>query len=74
MCTAPATDPTRHWAGVIIVTVAAPETWKEVMDWIASAEAIAMHAEAASARCRDQQGALRPMNWPCIYSANAGKG
>ena len=74
MRTASATDPTRHWAGVIIVAVAAPVTWKVVMDWIASAEAIAMHAETASARCRDQQGALRPMKWPCIYSANADKG
>lgn len=74
MRTASATDPTRHWAGVVIVAVAAPVTWKVVIDRITSAEAIAMHAEAASARCRDQQGALRPMKWPCIYSANADKG
>ena len=74
MCTASATDPTRHWASVIIVAVPAPITWKVVMDWIALAEAIAMHAQAASARCRDQQGALRPMKWPSIYSANADKG
>jgi hypothetical protein len=51
MRAASATDPTRHWAGVIIVAVAAPITWKVVMDWIASPEKIAMHAEAASARC-----------------------
>jgi hypothetical protein len=74
MRTASATDPTRHWAGVIIVAVAAPVTWKVVIDRITSAEAIAMNAEAASARCRDQQGALRPMKWPCIYSANADEG
>jgi hypothetical protein len=74
MRTASATDPTRHWAGVIIVAVAAPVTWKVVIGWITSAEAIAMHAETASARCGDQQGALRPMKWPCIYSANADKG
>ena len=74
MRTASATDSTRHWAGVIIVAVAAPVTWKVVIDWITSAEAIAMHAEAASARCRDQQGALRPMKWPRIYRANADKG
>jgi hypothetical protein len=74
MRTASATDSTRHWAGVIIVAVAAPVTWKVVIDWITSVEAIAMHAEAASARCRDQQGALRPMKWPCIYNANVDKG
>jgi hypothetical protein len=74
MRTASATDPTCHWAGVIIVTVAAPVTWKVVLDWIASADAIAMHAEAAAARCRGQQGALRPLKWPCIYNANADKG
>jgi hypothetical protein len=74
MRTASATDPAGHWAGVIIVAVAAPVAWKVVMDWIASAEAIAMHAEAASARCGHQQGALRPIKWPCIYSANADKG
>jgi hypothetical protein len=73
MRTASTTDPTRHWAGVIIVAVAAPVTWKVVIDRITSAEAIAMHAEPASARCRDQQGALRPMKWRCIYSANADK-
>jgi hypothetical protein len=73
MRTASATDSTRYWAGVIIVAIAAPITWKVVMDLIASAQAIPMHAEAASARCRDQQGALRPMNWSRIYSANADK-
>lgn len=71
MRTASATDPTRHWASVIIVTVPAPITGKVVMDWVALAEAIATHAQAASARCRDQQSALPPMKWPRIYSANA---
>jgi hypothetical protein len=74
MRTASATDTTCHWTGVIVVAVAAPVTWKVVIDWITSAEGIAMHAEAASTCCRDQQGALRPMKWPCIYSANADKG
>ena len=74
MRTASATDPARHWAGIIIVAVAAPIAWKVVMDWAASAEAIAMHAEIASARCGSQQGALRPLKWPCIYSATADRG
>jgi hypothetical protein len=74
MRTASATDAARHWAGVIIVAVAAPVTWKVAIDWITSAEAIAMYAKAASARCRDQQGALRPMKRPCICGANADKG
>lgn len=72
--TASATDPTRHWASVIIVAVPAPITWKVVIDWIALAEAIAIHAQAASARCRDQQGALPPKKWPRIDSANADNG
>ena len=74
MRTASATDTTCHWTGVIVVAVAAPVTWKVVIDWITSAEGIAMHAEAASTCCRDQQGALRPMKWPRIYSASADKG
>ena len=74
MRTASATNPTRHWAGIIIVAVAAPVAWKVVMDWIASAEAIAIYAEIASARCGSQQGALRPLKWPCIYSPNAARG
>jgi len=74
MRTASTTDPTRYWAGVIIVAVAAPIAWKVVMIWIASAEAIAMHAEAASARCRHQQVALRPMKRLCVCGANSDKG
>ena len=74
MGTASTTDSTRYWASVIIVAVATPVTWEKVVDWIASAETIAMHAEAASGRCRHKQSALRPMKWPCIYSASADKG
>jgi hypothetical protein len=44
-----------------------------MIDRITSAEATAMRIKAASARCRGQQGALRPIEWSCIYSAYADK-
>jgi hypothetical protein len=74
MRTASTTDPTCHRAGVIIVAIAAPVTWQKVIDWIASVETIAMNAEAASARCRHQQVALRPMKRLCVCGANSDKG